>query len=1072
MLALVPDAGAAQLRSSTLSLSLRDGAIIELVNRLSGEGFLSRPERPALPAGLHRLGEPMLEVRNAQEAATRGILTQSVAWPNAGHFDLRAEIEPATGDVIITQTGESLQKKLAGISWAVAGIPDRFDVLVPGWSGQRFSADLPVGRREFEYPITWEASFVLIQGRRGGWLIRAEDDPPRFKNLIVEHAQRHFRLRFESRNLAPFQDKDRIESSRWRITAYRGSWQTGAAMYRRWAESHRPLKPLAQQQPAWVNQIRLVVTIRPEPSLLPLLARHCEPPRTLLYVPGWRRDGYDRNYPDYTAVPQFDAFVTEAHRLGFRVMPHVNYFGCDPLNPVYEQLRHAQIRDPISGEPLWWEWPARPPIKFAYINPASRAWRELFLERMTELVRRHNVDALHLDQTLCIYNDANGPVDGLTAIEGTLALHRQLRTALPHIALSGEGLNEITGQYQAFAQRHLWSMDHMNRTWDERAPAMSHPVSSAVLSPYTHLYGYLGMPNPARAGFFAVWQRAYEPLGVLPTYNHPDAAQLADPPRPVADLLALGRFFQRHLPEPDFDAPWRKNELFVYRLADGRRAAYRRENGTLLVLQDASPARVSRPGRDEVLFRRIEGVSVAELEGSIPGWPAYDRKRFFGLDPGQSYPWSARPRDLHQPRLAALPDGVVLRQAGMHADFARFRFDEPKTARSISLWDFAGPVRAGVEFANGTKRSGDALDFTDEISGARVHPEREGLFLHPPWRGHAAAHMRPVSFIEFDVSLPKTRRLRFEAQVQLRDAAGDKSDGVSVRVLARCGPRELRAEVHHAGAGVTPLGLDLTTFAGRKVMLRLEVDAGPANDSSFDWARINRPQIRAEADAPPTPRRVVFTGLKPLRAAWSFAEPVPVMQQPDGALSLNISPPGVLILAFAEPTAVPAPCDLLGVSFSRHLVACNGIESPLANMPDHVLVQASCGGQKRRSLNARPPPEGQALTDWLLRLPDAPVKLLTAAGLRDGASSQGVRFSVLVNAQPQLACSLRAGDGWRPVELDLTAWRGRPVLLSLATEVENRPLDDDAVWDEPRLELLEPPSGRAAANTAEQATIR
>ena len=30
---------------------------------------------------------------------------------------------------------------------------------------------------------------------------------------------------------------------------------------------------------------------------------------------------------------------SEAHALGFRVMPHVNYFGCDPENPLYEQFK-------------------------------------------------------------------------------------------------------------------------------------------------------------------------------------------------------------------------------------------------------------------------------------------------------------------------------------------------------------------------------------------------------------------------------------------------------------------------------------------------------------------------------------------------------------------------------------------------------------------------------------------------------------------------------------------------------------------------------------------------------------
>ena len=51
----------------------------------------------------------------------------------------------------------------------------------------------------------------------------------------------------------------------------------------------------------------------------------------------------------------------------------------------------------------WWLWTrATPEIKFAYINPACRAWRDLFTDRMARLCQTYAVDALHLDQTLCI----------------------------------------------------------------------------------------------------------------------------------------------------------------------------------------------------------------------------------------------------------------------------------------------------------------------------------------------------------------------------------------------------------------------------------------------------------------------------------------------------------------------------------------------------------------------------------------------------------------------------------------------------------------------------------------------
>ena len=96
---------------------------------------------------------------------------------------------------------------------------------------------------------------------------------------------------------------------------------------------------------------------------------------------GW----YAAGFVSYEAAPAFGPFVAEAHRLGFRVMPHVNYFGCDPKHPLYDRFRPWQVRDPFTKELQWWNWDkADPPIRFAYINPASRAWRELFISRMVD----------------------------------------------------------------------------------------------------------------------------------------------------------------------------------------------------------------------------------------------------------------------------------------------------------------------------------------------------------------------------------------------------------------------------------------------------------------------------------------------------------------------------------------------------------------------------------------------------------------------------------------------------------------------------------------------------------------
>ena len=102
----------------------------------------------------------------------------------------RFESEPGTGDILVQQEGRLTTNGLVGVSWGIASVPDQVEVLVPGCSGQRFGADAPAQRRTFDYPMMWEAPFVLIQGQRGGVIIWADDPSYRFKSLVLDHSQR------------------------------------------------------------------------------------------------------------------------------------------------------------------------------------------------------------------------------------------------------------------------------------------------------------------------------------------------------------------------------------------------------------------------------------------------------------------------------------------------------------------------------------------------------------------------------------------------------------------------------------------------------------------------------------------------------------------------------------------------------------------------------------------------------------------------------------------------------------------------------------------------------------------
>lgn len=1042
------------LSTPGMSIVVEGGTVTGMTNSLTGERLTTDRTTGDAGAGLHMVGGRACAFSSAMTRSEGSGGRTAYIWKGKdGNTEGTAETsftsDPRSDSVTVTATGQVVSRGgVYGISWGLGDIPDSYSLLVPGESGQRLSRDAPSGSRIFEYPMGWEAPFVLIQGPKGGVIVRAEDTEYHFKALVVEHTSGVFRLRFETRNAAPFDDKPGAASVRWRISAYRGPWQTGAAVYNNWAKVNYKLVPLEKKQPAWAKDIRFVVIAGMDAKMLEMLAKQVDPRQTLLYIPSWRRDGYDRNYPDYTAIPEFEPFVRAAHKLGYRVMAHVNYFGCDLKNPLYAKFSKYQLKDPFTKELQWW-WPEMidPTIKFAYTNPASKEWRQLFISRMVELVGRYHVDAFHLDQTLVMVNDANGIVDGMNCIQGNLALHKELHAALPQIALSGEGLDEVTCRYECFAQRHEWGVNFFDGTWNDRRISQAHPVSSSLLLPYTTMYGYLGMPNPEQApGTFLAWRRAYERYGVIPTIQGPSQDQLTRLPASVASVLDDARFWQKNKPVADFTSSWGPNDLFVYKLADGGRAFYRQKDGILFGTRSAS-------GKERILSRMISGVSRAAMPGSIPDWYAYDAKSLIGLNPAESYSWNPKPRDLKAMHIDSLPgDDVIVTQSGIHPNFARFKLTG--ATGEIHLWDFAGSASCGVSLTDGTERKSSGISFTDPTGGT-CQPASDGIDVHPPWNpigmevnGTVQAKGVGDTFIEYRIQLPQSERVWFECGVCLRKWAEGKSDGVTIKAVAISDGKTLSSQVHNDKEAIVPLSLDLSPFAGKSITLRLVVNPGPAGLATYDWGRIAHPVVASESS-----RRgaIRIVSPKPIEHAVVSTGDLSIKPSSANAYTVEMSLPNTLLMPFAEPTVIGDNTDLLTTAHSAYILSGSGLESPLSGYAGAAVGEAECKGEKHRALHEHTPSSGQTLADYWLKLPDERLHLVTAIGLRDGSKSNGVAFEVQANGRQLYRKSIKPDTGWIPVEVDLSPWAGKPVMLTLITDSLGDNSFDWAVWAEPRL---------------------
>ena len=450
-------------------------------------------------------------------------------------------IDAETGDLLIRQKGVS---KVGGIEHIIWGFSNLLhasvDVILPTRGGRMISNDRNFSDTYYYPGSKWEAQLAILQGQRGGVFVRSDDTQYHFKTFQYASEGGSFTVSLGQHPPVPYEPQKQFTTATWRLNAYQGDWQVPALHHRQWM--HEALKPLDRREmPAWVNDIELVIRCPfyhsdMEAGILGKLSQLVDPEKTLLYALDWRESGWALNYPDYTPVTSFanfGYFVKEAHRYGFRVMPHVDMVGVSLSHPLYAVFEKHHMRDPRNGKKIGWELELDGPHPYAWINPASSEFRKLLVGRLKTVWETYRVDAFHLDISHFMVN--NPPIDGLTVPEGNILLHQELREAMPGIVLGGEGLHEGTFLYESLARLPASPKEH------------PHAISAFLFSPYVLRYGHLGVPNPDRQpGKLQENQEKYEVWDAIPLLRLHRVSDL-DPDRvETYRLLELARQRQNY----------------------------------------------------------------------------------------------------------------------------------------------------------------------------------------------------------------------------------------------------------------------------------------------------------------------------------------------------------------------------------------------------------------------------------------------------------------------------------------------------------------------------------------------
>ena len=661
------------------------GVITHLHNKLTGETYTLPPnvninegiqgETGILkrdPFSRARFPDRNLFIwtHDATEIETRKIDTHTAETVfRRGGDEIRIVIamDSQTGDLLISGDCVSESPKVYGIQWGIGHLDlYNLDLILPSHGGRLIDATDALTYENFYYPHRdWAVQLAIIQAERGGFYVRGTDTTFQFKELNYQSDASEFGLGFRTHNQAPWDGLTEAKSVTWRLNTYVGDWCVPAQIYRDWMEEAFDPWRLSDR-PAWVSDIGLVVLHSVlNPELLPSLAEVVDPAKTLLYLHRLERKyGHPINYPDYTPKDEFGGFVEVAHRLGFRVMPHVSLYDCSPDYPLYPELQRFQYRLPWNGELTGWRWEEiENPNRNAYISLANSQWRNLLVQEFKTLYERYNIDAFYLDVSNYVLNDANGLIEGLTSAQGNVLMHLELAEAMPGVVFAGEEFHEATFSRESFATRVL----------SEGTP---HPIGAFLFSPYIRPFAGIGDPDSH------TMLNANEGRGVLLRLS---IGTKDDLDRPLTrQILSVMRQWQDLGLQPNITCDWGPDTLFQYRAQTGETVTYQRTpSGSVLVLPNGGG------------YERVFNATQAQTHRSLPLWRGYNETHLIGLDPDRAYFLNDAPRDLSQVRVNSLSPDIYISETRVTDHAALFQFESTGSDREATIGFFLSTPPAG-----------------------------------------------------------------------------------------------------------------------------------------------------------------------------------------------------------------------------------------------------------------------------------------------------------------------------------------------------------------------------------------
>jgi uncharacterized protein (TIGR03437 family) len=1039
-----------------LQVKFNGADIIAITNGLTGESYLRNPSS-AMQLDLALVQPPTAPLAPAGSwtVSSDGSSATLTFTDSNRTVTVSVSADAATQQIVVDLDGQAKQGGVERLAWGMTG----FDIsagqfILPARGGLTLNGSSLSSASSYNFfHDGWEAPFLLFQGKGGGVNIYSTDTRSLCKNLIVSsNLQQTANAAIQIEAPGPWKSATEAGPVEFRLAAYTGDWQSGARIYRDWHNAAVPTALPAAAR-AWVNNIRTVIEYADAPpyqnSTLDALGAVVNPAQTLLYLVDWRTHPYDVGYPDYNWDSSIPGFISHAHVLGFHVMLHTDALGVSPSSPDFAAVQQYQLKDPFNLAPQGWNWslPASTPNRYAIMNPAASAYRQLFLTRITPAIQTLQPDAIHLDFSAS-FNDGNGLIGGLNYNQGFAQLEQDLLTAFPSLVLGLEETFDAIAPWASFAQPLYWSSSGLS------SAAVSPTPVSAYALPNLSRYWHLGTTNPDTAGF-APNLSQYEGQAVLPTFRT-EISSYSQPD--VARFLNVIAAFQKYNLVPAWDTGW-NGAVMKYQGTSGITAAVT-DTGSLVQFT------VQQSSGSSVLYTRAHGVNQIDSPLSVPNWPAFNGTVTLGLDPANQYWLDSTPKPMTVPHITGLPAGTRLALGAgtlVTPQFSYFRLLPPASQSGFdflaNLWlANAGVTYNGADYplANGATANLQTMT----VGGV----PRQAIYCQPPWMAQSGGE----AFVEYSVPVPPSGgRLSFAAGI------------VDFDIGQRQGPMTFKVEINGAilwqqdvSTGGWQSGtIDLTPWAGLTVRIRFVSNPGPSGNPGFAGGGWSALQLSAPGGN--TLSNIVIAVPQGI-ASSNVITTGGTSSVSAGNVTVNgLLPGGTVLLFTGQPTQVGQGQTLLNIPFTL----AQGSASQLARVgpPAYAgtggIGPVTSGGVTKQALNGFGPPNGQTIFSWLVQLPTSPLSFSFSAGFWDNVSPparQGFQMSVRINGMLLWQRNINVPPSWQPGAIDLSAWSGQAILLELITDTLGSNYDDFTSWSD----LMFSPVGAAGCAASVPASAR